>query len=182
MNCSKYKIMNMNLPVKSLLAILLLATTNACSTQSRYVSQKKETNEPQPRRLEAPFNQYRETYRDNDTQSTTIPDLESKPPSIIEQNLLPAEKNVVLLGILIEGREGLILSPYAPDEGLIDVRGFPVGSLVKDPYTGKAIRIPQPLTPKRNPEQTLSSPKFEQPEINLPGKKTKEPTQVPTLE
>jgi hypothetical protein len=45
-------------------------------------------------------------------------------------------------GIPVPGRSGLVISPFAPDSGYIDVRGFPPGTAVKDPYTGKVFLTP----------------------------------------
>ncbi|MDQ6808294.1 MAG: hypothetical protein M3Z64_02540 [Verrucomicrobiota bacterium] len=37
---------------------------------------------------------------------------------------------------------GYVTSPFAPNEGWVDVRGFRVGTEVKDPYTGKFFLTP----------------------------------------
>ena len=42
----------------------------------------------------------------------------------------------------VEGKPGFVTSPYAPDKGMIDLRGFPPGTEVKDPYTGKNFLVP----------------------------------------
>lgn len=44
-------------------------------------------------------------------------------------------------GILIPGKPGFVSSPYDP-KFLIDVRGFPPGTLVIDPNTNKPFRVP----------------------------------------
>jgi hypothetical protein len=45
-------------------------------------------------------------------------------------------------GIPVPNREGFVTSPYAANRGLVDVRGFPSGTEVKDPYTGKVFLTP----------------------------------------
>ena len=45
-------------------------------------------------------------------------------------------------GIPVPGKQGLVTSPFSPDSGYIDVRNFPPGTEVKDPYTGKIFLTP----------------------------------------
>jgi hypothetical protein len=45
-------------------------------------------------------------------------------------------------GIPVPNKPGFVTSPYAPKSGYVDVRGFPSGSEVKDPFTGKIFLTP----------------------------------------
>jgi hypothetical protein len=45
-------------------------------------------------------------------------------------------------GVPVPGRKGFVTSPFAPDSGYVDVRAFPPGTPVKDPYTGKIFLTP----------------------------------------
>jgi hypothetical protein len=57
------------------------------------------------------------------------------PPSKRPQRDLP-------YGIPVPNKPGFVTSPYAPKSGYVDVRGFPSGTEVKDPYTGKTFLTP----------------------------------------
>lgn len=45
-------------------------------------------------------------------------------------------------GKSVPNKPGFVTSPYAPEKGYVDVRGFPPGTEVKDPYTGKTFLVP----------------------------------------
>ena len=45
-------------------------------------------------------------------------------------------------GISVPNKPGFVKSPYTQNQSLIDVRGFPSGTRVKDPYTGKTFVTP----------------------------------------
>ena len=42
----------------------------------------------------------------------------------------------------VPNKPGFVTSPYAPYSGYVDVRGFPPGTEVKDPYTQKVFLVP----------------------------------------
>jgi len=45
-------------------------------------------------------------------------------------------------GTPVPGKPGLVTSPFAPDAGFVQVVGFPPGTPVEDPYTGKIFLTP----------------------------------------
>jgi hypothetical protein len=52
------------------------------------------------------------------------------------------EKRDLPYGIPVPGKQGLVTSPFSPDSGYVDVRSFPPGTEVRDPYTGKSFLTP----------------------------------------
>jgi hypothetical protein len=51
-------------------------------------------------------------------------------------------KRDIPYAIPVPNKPGFVTSPYAPKQGLVDVRGFPSGTEVKDPYSGKTFLTP----------------------------------------
>ncbi len=45
-------------------------------------------------------------------------------------------------GTPVPGKPGYVTSPHSPTAGYVDVKGFPPGSEVKDPYSGKIFLVP----------------------------------------
>ena len=52
------------------------------------------------------------------------------------------EKSNLLYGTPVPGKPGLVTSPFAPDAGYVQVLGFPPGTPVEDPYSGKIFLTP----------------------------------------
>ena len=60
-----------------------------------------------------------------------------------QANKAPAEgKTDLPYGSPVPGKQGLVTSPFSANKGYVDVRGFPPGTPVKDPYTGDIFRTP----------------------------------------
>lgn len=79
-------------------------------------------------------------------QPTVIAKEEKITPAttLIRASAAPPEraKGDMPYGIPVPGQKGMVTSPYLPEGGYIDVSGFPPGSAVKDPYTGKIFLVP----------------------------------------
>jgi hypothetical protein len=65
----------------------------------------------------------------------------SAPPAPTGGGTKPA-KGDFPYGVPIPDKPGFCKSPYAPDQGIVDIRGFSPGQEVKDPYTGKTFLVP----------------------------------------
>lgn len=78
--------------------------------------------------------------------STSSSSSVSKPPN--EKNTRGTSKAVTKkgedlpYGTPVAGKNGFVTSPFSPNSGYIDVRGFAPGTPVKDPYTGKVFLTP----------------------------------------
>lgn len=78
--------------------------------------------------------------------STNANTTTNKPPS--ERNTRTATRasghkgSDLPYGTPVAGKPGLVVSPYSPNGGYIDVRGFAPGTPVKDPYSGKIFLTP----------------------------------------
>jgi hypothetical protein len=66
---------------------------------------------------------------------------ENKPPPAVPDQ--PAVKvGEIPYAKPVPGKPGFVFSPYDQYKGYIDVRGFPPGTEVKDPYSGKSFLVP----------------------------------------
>jgi len=168
--------------LKLILSLLLTGIfTTGCESFPKFKNYEKEHNNPQDTRYEAPYTQLREKSEDMPKSSyapETIPQEDNREPVVIEPTPYLPGKSPILSGIALKGKDGFVLSPYAPDKGLVDVRGFPAGTDVRDPYTGKIMKVPIPPPADKKPAQTntLSEPANQTPETNNPN------TGAPSLE
>src|SRR5947199_404969 len=52
------------------------------------------------------------------------------------------QKTELPYGTPVPGKPGLVTSPFGEETGYVDVTGFPPGTAVEDPYTGKIFLTP----------------------------------------
>ena len=91
--------------------------------------------------------------------STTVKRNDFRPPELKEpeptespstraaqsaSSMTPAGRSRTDLpyGVPVPSKPGFVISPYSPNSGYVDIRGFPNGTEVKDPYTGKVFLTP----------------------------------------
>ena len=89
--------------------------------------------------------------------STTVKRNDFRPPELKEPTESPSPRAVqsassmapagrsrtdLPYGVPVPSKPGFVISPYSPNSGYVDIRGFPSGSEVKDPYTGKVFLTP----------------------------------------
>ena len=108
---------------------------------------KKHRNSPeQTRESGNPTVTTAESPSPGSTTSSSNSSSSGKPPN--EKNTRGTSRAVTKkgedlpYGTPVAGKQGFVTSPYSPNSGYIDVRGFAPGTPVKDPYSGKVFLTP----------------------------------------
>ncbi|MDP9004626.1 MAG: hypothetical protein M3N12_07530 [Verrucomicrobiota bacterium] len=77
------------------------------------------------------------------SQTTTPMQTPTPVPARVAATAAPSKsKRDLPYGIPVPGKPGFVTSPFSPKLGYVDVRGFPSGTEVKDPYSGKVFLTP----------------------------------------
>ena len=124
------------------------------SIRSSFAHPSPKPRSPQPRRNtrkpsnEAPPSDASDTSIISNSQTSPSPTPVSAPPNPNNVRVAKAtaaktkQNGDIPYGIPVPGKQGLVTSPFSPDSGYIDVRSFPPGTEVRDPYTGKIFLTP----------------------------------------
>jgi hypothetical protein len=78
-------------------------------------------------------------------QQTPTPSATLSQPPVRLASAPPKNENTkrdIPYAIPVPNKPGFVTSPYSPKAGYVDVRGFPSGTEVKDPYSGKIFLTP----------------------------------------
>jgi hypothetical protein len=75
---------------------------------------------------------------------TATPTATAPQPAVRAASAPPnkSSKRDAPYAIPVPNKPGFVTSPFAPKAGYVDVRGFPSGTEVKDPYSGKIFLTP----------------------------------------
>jgi hypothetical protein len=71
--------------------------------------------------------------------SPTPTPIEIRPAALAPRSKEPRD---VPYAVAVPNKPGFVTSPYAPEQGLVDVRAFPSSTEVLDPFTGKIFLTP----------------------------------------
>jgi hypothetical protein len=91
---------------------------------------------------------------------TVTPDIVAEAPQKPAIESLP-------YGTPVAGRPGMVTSPFAQKQQLVDVTGMAAGDTVKDPYSGKLFRVP----PTAQAAATIPKTASESPAADKPAEK-----------
>lgn len=135
------------------LGLLSILVLGACSTRTEEVEVRQkqrggfrppseyrsamadEEPRPAPRERHSSTSTTSSSPSTPSTTTTEVTETPSAPPP-------PAPVANYEYGKPVPGKPGYVTSPHSPYSGYVDVRGYPPGTEVKDPYTGKIFLVP----------------------------------------
>ena len=122
---------------------LTVALFSACVDETPKKPKKSGFHPPPPSSTELANNPPPEETQPPDSNRPpegTKPPENTKPQQPVPEQ--PVQKGEIPYAKPVPGKPGFVFSPYDQYKGYIDVRGFPPGTEVKDPYSGKSFLVP----------------------------------------
>jgi hypothetical protein len=125
------------IPATLALAIVLFS---ACTDQPKPPPKKSGSHSPAGDTQVANNPPGEDSQNPDKPAETKPPGAETKPPPAVPE--APKSVGEIPYAKPVPGKPGFVFSPYDQYKGYIDVRGFPPGTEVKDPYSGKSFLVP----------------------------------------
>ena len=125
------------IPTVSVLSAMLLG---ACDTPSKPPRSQTSHLPPPTQTLVDPNVHAQEAQVTPPPSEPSKPKTETKPINPVPNP--PTVQGKLPYGKPVPGKPGFVFSPYEQYKGYIDVRGFPPGTEVKDPYSDKIFLVP----------------------------------------
>lgn len=140
-----------------------------CMHDEMWQNHEKEVGRPFPMKYEAPIQQNRENSEQEPSRAEVaqLPPSQEGKPQVIQPEPWKGSTSPILSGIAVKDKNvpsGFVLSPYAPDKGLVDVTGFPAGTVVLDPYSDKKMKVP--AMDEKPKEQVLKQAETQTPVVS----------------
>jgi hypothetical protein len=115
------------------------ATSDAVNTPGRTVTVAPNNREKSRRQIMAPT-QPSPSATPRVPRNTTAE--KPKPPPSPAPRSVASPPTQYPTAKVVPGKPGYVFSPFDPSGGYVDVNGYPSGSKVKDPYSGKIFVVP----------------------------------------
>jgi hypothetical protein len=111
--------------------------------QGKKPAPKPQTKKPKTKGAEQPGD-FPPTAAPSTPPPTPTPTATTSQPPVRVASAPPTKnsKRDIPYAIPVPNKPGFVTSPYSPKSGYVDVRGFPSGTEVKDPYSGKIFLTP----------------------------------------
>ena len=133
-----------------MMSILLIGASSTLAEpgpfENFFRKMRQAFSEPQHKSARRSSHKQTDETKTSPTEGSSTPATTGAPPST--RNTRTATRAAskkgddLRYGTPVPGKNGFVTSPFSPDSGYIDVRGFAPGTPVKDPYTGKVFLTP----------------------------------------